>query len=200
MALNDIFRATASFTGSQGQTWQWVWHYQQITEFATNPTAMAQAVNTMLGTAWQNVETNIKTNVIGDTLQWAEYVAADDQFDTKRTLDISHLFGASNDGGFPANVAPYVTFPTNVGRSTGKKFLFGITEFAVENGQCVVTLLADLALYAAAFNNVLTAGNNMIAPGNFNQEQGLFRQWSETEVGVGLFTGSQYRRLPGRGI
>lgn len=200
MALNDVFRLTASFSGPQGQLWQWVWHMRQDTAQTLSPTQLIDEVESNLALAWADIASHVTSTVLGDTLQLAAWDDIAKQFDTIRTNDISSLQGSALTEYFPGNVAPYCTFPTNLGRSIGKKFLFGIVEAAVTNGALGAGLLADIALFAAQFNNVLTAGLNDFSPGNFNLASEIFRQWSETEVGVGIFTGSQYRRLPGRGI
>jgi hypothetical protein len=200
MAVNDVWKATASFTGPQGQTYQWVWHYIQTAGGAVLTTALIDAIEAMLVDAWGEIEDFVSTLVVGDTLDLAKYDPGSGEFDTVRTNDISALAGAGAADSAPSNVAPFVTFFTAVGRSRGKKFLFGILESALTNGQISVGLLAAMALFGAFFNNDVAQGANDFSPGNFNLAEELFRTWLSTELGVGIFSGSQYRRLPGRGV
>ena len=200
MAVNDIFKATASFTGPQGQTFQWVWHYIQTAGASILSQVLIDAIEAMLADAWAEIEDSVTTLVVGDTLDLAVYDSGAGEFNTIKTNDISALAGTGAADSSPANCAPFVTFFTSVGRSRGKKFLFGILEAALTNGQISAGLLVAAALFGAFFNNSVTQGSNTFAPGNFNLPTETFRQWNPTELGVGIFSGSQYRRLPGRGI
>ena len=199
MALNDVLRVTATFTGVQTQVYQWVWHYLLLTSASIGYTALADAIEVMLTAAWADISDDIDNGVSGSTLAVAKWNSSAMQFDTRKTNDISALAGASVAEGFPSNVAPYVTFFTALARSRGKKFIFGPSEAIANNGLIIAAFLADLATFAAEFDNDIVGGSNTIGPGNFNPTTELFTLWGQTDVGVGLFTGSQYRRLPGRG-
>lgn len=200
MAIGDITRMTATFQGLNGQIYQWVWHYSQATGGAISFSALATAAKAQLAASWAEIEDFISTGVVGDTLLVAYLNPITLEFDGRATIDISEIAGVGAADGFPSNVSPYVTFFTAVARSIGKKFLFGVLESAVANGALLPGLVAAMALFLATFDNTVTEGSNTWKPGNYRFSDNSFRGWTQTSGGVGAFSGSQYRRLPGRGI
>ncbi len=198
--VGDIFRVIATFAGIQSSLRQWVWHYRQQTGGSIDEAAFVVAIIDMLTDAWDNLAAHIVDHVTGVDLQIQLWDPVEEEFNTVETGDITALVGDSTSAGAPGNAAPFVTFPTNVGRSTGKKFLFDVLAANVGDGLCTAALLADMALYAANFNDTIIEGGNTFRPTNFTPATGANRLWLQTTVGVGLVSGSQYRRLLGRGL
>lgn len=199
MAINDVYRSVATFTLIDAQVAQWVWHYIQTGVGAPNHATLNNQIETNLTAAFADIDNHIDNSVIGNTLELLLWDSVLNQFDGVASNDISAIVGLSGTDSLPQNVAPFVGFHTALPRSRGKKFIFGWAEAAQSDGQVSALPLADLATFAAAFDNTVTAVGITFNPGNFNLPTEVFRQWTQLTVSVGLFTGSQYRRLPGRG-
>jgi len=200
MAIGDILRVTATFTGPQAQILQWVWHYILTDDSSYDGTGAAAGIIEMLDAAWAEIDQLVDASTAGDTLDIALWDSTANEFNGIGTGDISHLVGTAVNQGSPGNVAPYVTFPTALPKSRGKKFLFTTDKEAGSDGALSGTTIAAMASFAAIFNNQVELGLAVARPGNFNLPTEVFRQWLTTSVGVGAFSGSQYRRLPGRGL
>lgn len=199
MAINDIFRATATWVGPQGQAIQWVWHYRQSSGTTTSPGLLAAGIKAQLQLAFDEIKVNVDANYTGDNLTLALRDAGTGDFNTIVISSLAGMNGTSTGEGVAPNSSPYVTFPTAVGKSIGKKFLFGVIEGAMDNGQIGVAFLAAMVLFALDFQDPVSDGTNSYLPGNWNEATTSFRQWINGTVGAGLFSGSQYRRLAGRG-
>jgi hypothetical protein len=161
--------------------------------------ALADAVVAMLGSAFDEIDLMVENGYVGNTLEVLLHDSGADEFNGVAIKDISAIVGGADADAFPANVAPYVTFFTDIPKSRGKKFIFGWIETQLADGVVSAAGLAALALFGAIFNNTVTDGSSTLAPGNFNAELVRFLTWSASEIGIGAFSGSQYRRLPGRG-
>jgi hypothetical protein len=199
MAQGDIFRVTANFSGPQGQLRQWVWHYIQESAGSPSLADVIDAVITILAAVWALIDAYIDTDSVGETLELALWDAGLQQFDTVIVDDIDTLVGDGDDLGSPGNVAPYITFFTSLARSRGKKFLFDIGRVNQVDGLLDGAMLANMILAGDQWNNAFNIDGVVFRPGNFNRPTEDFRSWQTNAVGVGAFTGSQYRRLPGRG-
>ncbi len=199
MATNDIYRCVATWTGSLGQVFQWVWHYHQITAGTPDDSLLAAAIAANLALAWADIDNEVVDTVLGDQLEILLWDGVLNEFNGVGTADISALDGLSIADEFPSNVAPYVTFHTSKPKSRGKKFLFGIDEGAVDDGAPIAGMVVIMATFAAKFDAPITEGVIAFRPGNFNVLTETFLEWDQTTIGIGAFTGSQYRRLPGRG-
>lgn len=199
MAIDDIYRVTANFTGYNAQLINWVWHYKQVDVGSPPVNTILSNIVTALTTNWDDIKSFLVPEVDGDTCDLALWDAALNRFDTIATQDISALTGTAAADGLPLNSSPYVTFFTDIGRSRGKKKIFGVAETAVTRGALDVGILAALALFAAGFDDDVSAAGVIYRPGNFNRVTETFIEWDQATVGVGAFAGSQYSRLPGRG-
>lgn len=199
MAVNDILRATATFSGPNGNTRQWVWHYRQNAEGDPDLADVIAAILTLLQAIWAFIKTHTDNGVQGESLDLALYDQALDQWDTLQTTSLIGLTGDVAGNGMPGNVSPFITFFTPVGRSRGKKFLFDISTGDITDGALAATFIADMVDAGELWSDTVTVDTIPFKPGNFNQEQGIFRGWFNDQIAVGLFSGSQYRRLPGRG-
>ncbi len=199
MAINDVFRSVATFLGPELQTVQWVWHYRQATGGVSDHAALNVQIEITLAAAFDDVKAHIIDNMVGNTLELLLFDPVLNEFNGVDSMSISSIVGTSIDDGYPMNVSPFVTFHTALPKSRGKKFLFGFDEDSAKDGALTVAALADLATFAARFDFRPIEGVNTYNPGNFDPITEVFRDWTGLTVGVGLFTGSQYRRLPGRG-
>jgi hypothetical protein len=199
MAIGDVARVVATFTGTDTQLVQWVWHYVVTAGGTQVWDAIADAIVAQLATAFDEIDLMVENGYTGNTLEVLLYDSGANEFNGVALKDISTIDGGADADALPANVAPYVTFFTDIPKSRGKKFIFGWIETQIADGVVSAAGLAALALFAAHFNNVVTDGSSSLAPGNFNAELQRFLTWSASEIGVGVFSGSQYRRLPGRG-
>lgn len=200
MAANDVYRVTAQFSSSSGDIFQWVWHYLQLNGGDDDPEDIADAIVTVLTAVWAILDDSVHTSVSGDTLELAKSAGGSGDFDTIHTADISGFAGAGSATG-PANFqdAPVIKFFTSVGRSIGKKFLFGLTTGAFNGQSPSGTLLTNMALAALAWVVQPIIGSNTYAPGNHNTTTNTFRVWTGT-VEANLLTGTQDRRRRGIGL
>ena len=200
MALDTIFRVTAQFITPESTIAQWVWHYRQSTVGASGNQAFLDAVELLLTDAWAEIEAQIINTVVGDTLELAVYSTVLKEFDTILSNDISALNGGvAGVDMLPHQESPVVTFFTTVGRSLGKKFLFGFVETMQAGSILTAPALVNMALFGDEFRQGITAAGNDYEAGNFNLLAELFRAWTST-IGVNVLLGTQDRRRPGIGI
>lgn len=200
MATNDVYRITAQFSSSSGDIFQWVWNYLQTSGGDEPPQDIADAVATVLTAVWALLDEHIHTSISGDTLEVAKSVGGSAPFDTVATADISSLVGATGLTG-PANFqdAPVLKFFTSVGRSIGKKFLFGIVTGSFVGQSPSGALLADMILAGIAWAAGPTVNGSNFVPGNHNVKANTFRQFTGV-LEANLLTGSQDRRRRGIGL
>ena len=199
MAVGDIFRVTAQFTMPESTIAQWVWHYQQVNSGVTAPSLLILAIEDNLELAWAEIDQMIDPEVVGDTLELAIFDNVANEFDTIRTVDISQLVGIATSEMLPHQEAGIVKFSTDVGRSVGKKFVFGISENQQDNSILIAGAITALVNFALQFDDTVTDGAATYAPGNYNIADDLFRQWTGT-VTANALLGTMDRRRPGVGI
>lgn len=199
MAQDDIWRATAQFSMPQATIAQWVWHYQQVDAGDPSPAEIGAATESVLAAAWAELETNIVPGVVGDTLELALFDPVNAEFNTLRTELIDQLTGSATAEMLPHQDAPVVKFFTAVGRSVGKKFIFGFSEGAQFESIVVPGALQNMIDFALAFDNAILPGGIRFVPGNFNLATQTFRNWTQT-VAANSIIGTQDRRRPGIGI
>ena len=200
MSQNDIYRATATFTMPGSTVAQWVWHYKQIIGGTPTAQQIADAVRSHVGQAFNEIEDHVIDTVIGDTLDIALWDTTLKQFDTIAQSDLSGADGQNAiDEMLPHMDSGVVTFLTGVGRSIGKKFVFGLVETAQSESVAIGAVVTALAAFATIFIDTVTAGGIDIEPGNFNLATELFRLYTGT-VQANARLGPQTRRRPGIGI
>lgn len=197
--IGDVIRITASFLSSTDELRQWVYHYVQTVGGTSVYLDLLTAVLDRLQTAWFLIDQTVELNTQGSTIALALYDSVLNQWDTLATLPSTGLVGTTLSTEAPGNVAPYVTFFTNIGRSSGHKKFFDNAENLFDGDVLVAGFITDLAAFAAVLDNALTESGNTWKPGNFTQATQTFTQWLGSSIGVGAVTGSEYRRLTGRG-
>lgn len=199
MALQDKIRITASFSGVGGELRQFVWHYIQAVAGDPGWTDVLSGIVTILASAWAEVAGQVSDQVAGTECALALWDDGLGEWNTVATESIASIVGTSALDAFPGNVACYVTFFTQKARSRGKKFLFDLAENTVDFGLVDTGLIVDLAGFGGVLNNNAVVGGVVYTPGNFNTLKDEFNTWSNVEIGTSIFSGSQYRRLIGRG-
>lgn len=200
MAESDVWRVTATFTMPLETVAKWVWHIQQVTAGTALQTQLIDAIKVVLSDAWDEIRPFIVDAVVGNNLQIALWDTVLKRFDTTRTIALTDLTGG--EGAIemlPHQDTGVVTFRTDVGRSVGKKGIFGLSEATQSNSVLNAAVTSAMALFAAAFDDSMTVGGVDYDPGNFNVPNELFRAYIKT-VGANSVMGSQYRRIPGIGI
>lgn len=199
MALGDIWRATVQFDMPETTIAQWVQHYQQATAGSPSATDIATQIAAMVTSTWSDITTMVDPEVTGDTVEVALWDAVAKEFNTLATASINTLAGTATAEMLPHQEAAVVLFFTNVGRSIGKKFVFGLAENQQENSILTAGAITNLILWAAGWDNTLNVGGSTIEPGNFNLLTEAFRAYVKT-IAVNAVLGSQDRRRPGIGI
>lgn len=198
--IGDVWRVTAQWTSTAADVFQWVWHIRQATGADPSAEDIASAVVTQLETAWAEISDSVSSAISADTLEVALWDAVTEEWNTLWTEALtSALDGLNGTDPLPWQNAGVVKFFTSVGRSIGKKFIFGLVEAGTQSQTWSATLLTDMALFAAAFDAVLTVTGATFTPGNFNALAGTFRQWIGT-VEANLLVGTQDRRQRGVGL
>lgn len=200
MAIDDVFKATATFTMPAGTIAQWVWHYLQTSSGEATAQAIADSIRSNVGQAMNEIEDHVIDTVIGDSLDLALYDPVLNEFNTVATSDLSGADGANAvDEMLPHQDAGVIKFFTAVGRSIGKKFIFGLVETAQSESTWIGAVVTAMAAFAAIFDAELEISGVDFVPGNFNLPLELFREWTGT-VEANAITGSQRRRRPGIGV
>lgn len=179
---------------------QWVWHYEQQDSGEVDPQDLADNVRSQVGQAMNEIEDYVIDTVVGDTLQIALWDTVLKQFDTLATSDLSGADGANAvDEMLPHQDAGVAKFFTAVGRSIGKKFIFGLVETAQSESVLIGAVVTAIAAFAAIFIAARSVDAINFFPGNFNITTEVFRVWTGT-VEANALGGSQIRRRPGIGI
>lgn len=201
MAVGDIYRVTAQWTGHGGQDIaQWVWHYRQATGGDIAAATIAAAIVTNFQTAWDNIDGIVSADWTADTLELALWDAVLNQFDTIHTESpLSNLDGTGSGDNLPNQDSLVVKFFTAVGRSIGKKFIFGVLDSLQLDESFLSTAVTPAALFAADFDSAVSASGATFNPGNFNSTTENFTPWSGT-VEANVLVGSQDRRRRGIGL
>lgn len=200
MAINDVWKATATFIMPESTVALWVWHYLQTDVGDPALQTLADTIRSQVGQAVNEIEDYVIDTVVGDTLELALYDTVLKQFNTVAVSDLSGADGANaTDEMLPHQDAGVVKFFTSVARSIGKKFIFGLVETAQNESIWIGAVVTAMAAFAAAFDAPLSPGAIDFLPGNFNIVTEVFRQWNGT-VEANAITGSQRRRRPGIGI
>ncbi|MCK5566180.1 MAG: hypothetical protein KAJ07_13130 [Planctomycetes bacterium] len=197
--LNDVIRLTATFKKDATDLAQWVWHAKHTSGADVSNAQLILDIIATLGIAWLNIDQAIDTGFAGTILELALWDAVEQRFDTVATSDISALVGTSGETQMlPHANTGVVTFFTNLARSRGKKQIFGLMEGAQQASVLIGSVVTQLALFAADFDDAVTSGAATVKPGNFNRLTGIFREWNGT-VQANVLMGSQDRRKPGVG-
>lgn len=198
--MNTVYRVTANFLLPWGDTAKWVWHYQSSVASGNLNVQLIDAILALLIIIWDYLKSRIDSDVQGTELELAVYDAVDNEFNTILTRSLASLVGEAVGDGEPGNVSPFMTFPTSLAKSRGKKKLFSIVDSDITNGALSAALVAAMVLAGTAWSTTVTTTNAEYFPGNFNRPSVTFRPWDNSTVSVGAFSGSQYSRLPGRGV
>lgn len=199
MALDDIYRVTANYESGGGDLRQWVWHYTQQDAGVTDIADLIAAIIVILQAIWDFLKSDIDSGTSGVTLDLAVRDPITGLFDTIGSGDITTMVGTALANATAGNVSPYCTMYTAKARSRGKKFMFDVEGTSVTDSVVAGALIANLLLAAAEWNNIITVNGIRYRPCNYNALKDEVNLWNPTPVGAGLFSGSQYRRLPGRG-
>lgn len=200
MALNDILRATITFTMPETTIAQWVWHYIQVTAGDPDFDQLATSISSAIGQAWNEIEDLIIDTVIGDILEVALWDGLLNQFDTLGVGSATNLDGANAvDEMLPHMDAALVKFFTSVGRSIGKKFVPGLVETAQSESILTAGALVDMAAFAARFEDAVVSQGMTFNAGNFNAPTETFREYTHV-VEANALLAPQTRRRPGIGI
>lgn len=200
MAEGDIFKATATFVMPESTVAQWVWHYIQTNAGDEDPQDIADAIRSNVGQAMNEIEDWVIDTVVGDTLVLAVWDTVLKQFDTVASSDLSGADGGNAvDEMLPHMDSGLVKFFTTVGRSIGKKFIFGLVETAQSESIFIGAVVTAFAAFAAFFRLTQTINGTAFAPGNFNLPLELFREWTGT-IEANANAAPQIRRRPGIGI
>lgn len=197
--IGDIYRVVTTFTGDQGQAWQWVWHLYQLTGTGDTPDDLLDEIVSSFDAAWEAIDQDVASDVTGDSFELLLWDAVAKEFNG--VASAANPYDGSNltSENFPANVAPYVTMPTNRARNKAKKFLFGITVSNVIDGALTAGFVAAVSAFADAFTDAVNTSNAQYRLTTFNPVTEDFHLVKLVDWVVGAFSGSQYRRLPGRG-
>lgn len=199
MALNDVVRVTASYSGVGGNLRQFVWHYLQAVAGDPGWSDVLDAILAVLVNAWSNIDQHISDAVEGTVIDLALWDDVAEEWNTLATADASAMVGTNAGSAMPGNVSPYVTFYTQKARSRGKKFLFDVAETVEDDGLVSGAVILDMAAFAGILNNNVPVSGVTYSPCNYNYLTGEVNNWSNTVVGTSIFSGSQYKRLAGRG-
>ena len=200
MSAGDIYKATATFVMPEATIAQWVWHYIQEVGDDVDLQVLADNIRSNVGQAMNEIEDHIIDTVVGDTLELALYDPVLGQFDTVAVSDLSGADGENAvDEMLPHQDAGVVKFFTEVARSIGKKFIFGLVETTQSGSIFIGAVVTAMAAFAAIFDADIAAGGELFRPGNFDVLLEVFRGWNGT-VEANAVTGSQRRRRPGIGI
>lgn len=200
MAIDDVFKATATFTMPAGTIAQWVWHYIQVDVGDVTFQTLADDIRSNVGQAMNEIEDHVIDTVVGDTLELALYDFTLHQFDTVATSDLSGADGANATSEMlPHQDAGVAKFFTALGRSIGKKFIFGLVETAQNESTLLGAVVTAIAAFATVFISDRQASGLTFEAGNFNLLLEIFRPYTGT-VEANALGGSQIRRRPGIGI
>lgn len=200
MATDDIFRVTFQWTQPTLDVAQLVFHYRQTTPGTIDPATALADLGTAFLVGWDLLSDRVGIGVEGDQRSIALYDPVAEEFNTIGSLVMGAAFdgvGTGAIGGFQEAIC--IKFFTEVAKSIGKKFLFGllrdqITTDVVETGAVAEALAAGLIWAQPVETDGIT-----LVPGNWVRATGGFRDWTG-DVSVKLASSSQDSRRSGFGL
>lgn len=202
--VNDILRATLSFTIQDASVANLVHHFRVTVGTETDYTLIANAIETALELGYAAIEVHMSTAISPVSLDLSEWDFVDNEWDGKASVAATVPDGAHIGGQLPSGIAIVMRWPTDELRRQARKFVPGAVEGDSNENQLNALSLTEAVISAALLNNDITAGALTLRPCTFNDTVLSPRfetasDFSTTSI-VNTFYGYQRRRQPGAGI
>lgn len=202
--VGDVVRVVAEWDGPAGMLAQFVYHLEGKSGSAVSASVVAAATLAALEAAWLNIDQDLDSELIAtvqELLQWDFTLNRWDGIDTRPYAALDGLtIGSLGAHG----AAGLVKIFTTSARRQARKYIPGYIDTSIADGQIGVTETSNMALFAAALDNDVTAGALTLAFGTFNTEptSPLFETFSAASGSVQAerIIAYQRRRKPGTGI
>lgn len=152
-----------------------------------------------LETAWAHIDGDVVDGVTGDTAKLSLYDTVLNQWDELAARSISGFDGTSVGEMLPHGAAGVVRFFTGVGRRQGRKFIPGLDESSQVDGTLTAGAVANLLLFGADWDDVVTSGGASFKPCVYNEALEDHEGFNQTFT-VNTIIGYQRRRKSGVGI
>lgn len=195
----DVLRATATFLTDGVDVTQWVWTSEAVTTGIEDTDTIAQAFFSTLETAWQAAENIILDQIQGSVLELALYDLGADKWNTFVQISIASLVGTDTGSYLPLGVALLTKMVSTRAKALGKKFMFGINENHIEDGQFDAGAVANGLAFIALFIQPVQAVSLFFQTGAFNQDINDFNVFTG-DVFADSNASYQRRRKPTVGL
>jgi len=202
-AVNDILRATLSGQIAAVDLFNLVFHYRVTVGSETNYSTILLAIMGAWTTAFDGMEANISTEIVGDTGDLWEWDFVNNEFDGKASGLHTALLGEAAGFAEPNGIAALMRFATTELRRQARKFIPGLLEADVTNDALQSGILTPAIATAALLNDDIVAGGATLRPCVFNSTPLSSRfetsaDFIQTSF-VNALVAYQRRRQPGSG-
>lgn len=188
----DVMRVTANMVVNGSDLIQNVFYVKMDDAGEEEDVTVRQAVAAHLDTAWQNLESKISPQVVFTTIEFYNL-----------TQDVPMLpitwpsppVGSAVGALLPLQTGILVSFPTLAKRSTGKKYLGGLTISAITEGGRVETgHIGSAGLWAEDIIGTILADDSILYVGHVQKLTGTFVIWDQYLVS-GIIATQRRRRI-----
>lgn len=204
VAVNDIIRVVAEWDIPDGTIAQLVWHMHGASGASATDAVVGAAVLAALEAAWLNIDQDVSDTVTGSLIEIYRRDLVNHRWDGIDSRPITAADGTDASSMISHGAAGLFKIFTSLSRRQGRKYLMGMTEGKQDDGTLNPAPLTNLALFAAALDNPVTAGALTLNYGNFNTDPSSpFYETFATASGAVQAEGIlayQRRRRPGTGI
>lgn len=202
--VGDVIRVVAEWDGPGGMLAQMVYHFKGKSGTPESASVVAAAVLAAIQAAWLNIDNDLDSELIATTqeiLQWDFTLNRWDGVDTRPYTALDGLTIGNLSGHGSAGL---VKIFTGAARRQARKYVPGYISTSIGDSVLFSAPLSNLAIFAAALDNDVTAGALVLEFGTFNTAplSPLFETFSAASgaVQAEAVLAYQRRRKPGTGI
>lgn len=199
LSSGDIIKIVVAFSMPDEVVMQLVTHYLIGTGADVDEGDTLDAIETVLGVAWDHIDALVLNAVTGETIKLSLWDTVAKRFDEVATKSTAVFDGSGSGEMLPHGAAAVLRFFTNQGRRQGRKFVSGLLETQQLNGSWIATAVTALALFAADWINGVTVDSTNVNQGVFDQALESFKGFQQSSA-VNTVVGYQRRRKAGVGI
>lgn len=202
--VGDVVRVVAEWDGPGGMLAQMVYHLRGKSGTPETAAVVGAAALAAHEAAWLNIDNDLDSELAATVQELLQWDFALNRWDGIDTRPFVNLDGVTIGDLTAHGVAGLVKIFTAAARRQARKYIPGYIETVIGNGVLTGGALSNLALYAAALDNDVTAGALVLEFGTFNTEptSPLFETFSAATGAVQAegVVAYQRRRKPGTGI
>lgn len=204
VSIDDVVRVVMSWAAPNAQLAQNVWHLKMVSGAGASEANILTAVETQMQTMWGAISSNATSSYSADLLELFNWDFGTHQWNGVGSKAISGVAGSSGSDWMPHGVAVVGLIGTEYLRRTGRTFLPGFVEGAINAGILGSTALAAALTAVGYFDTDISVTGGLLTWCTFNTApaSALYETASLAvqSVSVSDIPGYQRRRKPGVGV